>query len=356
MKYFFSLFILCLHLYLIAQPLKDSTFFLPQSYFASMGMQTHETNDLLRVYMNTKNKDASVSRVVDIRWVFNTAREAKKYFSENLQTESENGYEYKKEIEIPYAQNLKIYREDKAATFMYNASGIHNVHWYFIFLVDRVMIKIFTAGKFTQLNEVYPIALQAAKDVAIKLHLAPSEIKEMDLKNLCNTNFNKKVEEGKLNFHIPPGFDAGDASAISKHFDQEFTMPDEEYSIRYFIIPFDKNSFAEDTLIYKEYCKQKSVKYLSVALNIMMGKFGEMPPTKEIKEPSICKKKFNGDYFIESKFHIGKDSELSEDYKYCSMYAIFKKGAPDCYVFLLTNKETMFDLFSQVNFSTISYK
>lgn len=351
---FFLFFLFALPV-LAQEPVKDSTFFLTQEYFQTLGMKRVEANQVLRVYTKS-DVDASMNRLVDIRWVFNTAEEAKKYYSANLKLQSEGGYEYKKQLSLPNAKLVKIYREERGSAAMYETFGSQHVHWYFIFLVDRVMVKIFTSGKFTSFNEAYSIAWDAAQMISEKLKLPVNGISKPDFSQQPDTVFSSKIRKEKIAFNYPPGFETGKIpSTLKRYFDQELSFPGEEYVLRYYIVPTNGAALRSDTLSYDKYCREKDFTYLSVSLNIMMGTPGDMPATRQLKDTVKCKKMFNGDYLISSFFEVGKKSELAKGYKYCLMYAIYKKGHADCYVVYLTNNQEMLTAFPQLVFQTLKY-
>ena len=340
---------------LAQEPVNDSTFFLPQEYFQALGMKRAQSNQRLKVYVN-KDIDAGINRLVDIRWVFNTADEAKKYYTTNLRIQSENGYEYKKQVTLPNARQVRIYREEKGAAAMYESFGSQHVHWCFIFLVDRVMVKVFTSGRFTSFHEAYSVAWDAARLISEKLGMPVNGLVKPDFRQQPDTSFLAKVNKEKLSFSYPPGFETAKlAASLKRYFDQELIFAGEEYALRYYIVPAE-GARRSDSLSYEKYCKEKELTYLSVSLNIMMGARGDMPATRELKDTAKCKKMFNGDYMLSSFFEVGKKSALANGYKYCLMYAIYRKGYADCYVVYLTNNQQMLTVFPQLVFHTIKYQ
>lgn len=337
----------------------DSNFFTPEIFFQEMGLVKTESNKALRVYTKNEDNPDDVSRIVDIRWVFATKKEASDYLDKNLELQSEGGYRMKKEVILPNAEKLYIYREEPASVSMYEMMGAENVHWYYLFIIDRVVAKVFTSGNKTSIATSYKFALEAAKHISSKLNLP---VKEADVSKFnfpVGKGFKEKLENGRLDFFPIPGFEPNTLpESLTNYFDQEFIFPGEKYCVRYFIIqnPEEVKGSLEDTATYKEYRKSKKGASLSVSLNIMMpDRMGALPNSKENQDWQSCKKINNSDFIIESYFEIGKNSELGKGYKYCYMYASYKQGAPDCYVVFLSDDIKKIGLFRQLNKSSIKY-
>lgn len=341
------------------EPLDDTTFFTPASFYEKIGLKKSESNKRLRVYYQpTQDKADDIERTVDIRWVFASKAQAQEYLNKNLLKESEEGYPMKKAIKLPNAGKVYLYRENQMSSGMYDMMGAEIAQWYYIFVIDRVMIKVFTAGNKTSMATSYAVALEAAKYVSSKLNLPvkETEIEKFDLQ--LATGFKERIEKGNLAFVPLPGFEPAKIDeALTNYFDQEFKLPGENYAVRYFIVKNDEDiqGLLSDSMVYKKYCRSKRGASLSVSLNIMGGMPGNMPNSEEIADRARCKKINNSDFIIEYVFEIGGGSQLAKGYKYCYMYATYKKDQPDSYVIFLSDDTKKLGLFQQLHKSSIKY-
>lgn len=341
---------------IIAQePVADSSFFTPTTFFEQSGLKQISSNQLLRVY--SKQELSAINRVVDIRWVFNTSADAQNYFNKNLEKEAEGGYAYKKAIALPNAVTVKVFREDPFTGSIYSQSNLINVHWYYIFLIDRVMVKVFTAGSNTSLSDSYRIAYEAASTVSSQLKLpVPPGPETFTGTGFQGTTFTTKLKEGNIEFLSPAGFESvAIPASLQPYFDHEVQLPGEDWAIRYYIAPYSEANKEEDALPYPEYCKIKKAKSSSVSLNIMMQHPGNMPPGIESKDTAKCRKDFNGDFMLVNYSEVGRQSELAKGYKFCYMYSIFKRGAADCFVIHLVNNPATLKIFPQLVHRSLRY-
>jgi hypothetical protein len=340
---------------------EDSSFLTPASVFETAGMKCIEKNKRLRVYTKTEDRPNDVSRAVDIRWVFSSSQEAADFLEKNLEKESEGGYPIKKVLSLPNAAKVYIYREEPMSVGMYEMTGAENAHWYYIFVIDRIVAKVFTAGNKTSMSTSYKLAFEAAKHISQKLGLAirENEISTFDLST--TGGFKEKIEKGKLIFYPLPGFEPGALpDQLKDYFDQEFVFPGEKYCVRYFIIKNEEDikGSLEDSMVYKKYWQKKVGASQSVSLNIMMPdpSAGRFPRGKENANRASCHKINNSDFIIEYAFSVSDNSVLAKGYKYCYMYATYKQNAPDCYVVFLSDDARKLGLFSQMHKSSIKYK
>jgi hypothetical protein len=239
--------------------------------------------------------------------------------------------------------------------------GAENVHWYYIFLIDKVVAKVFTMGNKTPMPVSYKLALEAAKHISQKLGLAASENEVTTFDLSTSSGFKEKIEKGKLDFYPLPGFEPGTVPEdLKRYFDQEFVFPGEKYCVRYFIVKNDEHvtGALDDSVNYKKYWRNKVGASQSVSLNIMMPdpSSGRMPRSKENTDRASCLKINNSDFIIEYIFAVSPNSVLAKGYKYCYMYATYKQNAPDCYVIYLSDETKNLDLFRQMHKSSIKYR
>jgi hypothetical protein len=86
--------------------------------------------------------------VYDIRWVFKSNKEALEFHKRFLPINSEGGIEIKKSgIAIDSTTNLRIFREDDGTRQMNKDFGYPMNYYYFIFVVDNTVAKVFVSAK-----------------------------------------------------------------------------------------------------------------------------------------------------------------------------------------------------------------
>ncbi|HEV7782567.1 MAG TPA: hypothetical protein VGO58_14935, partial [Chitinophagaceae bacterium] len=215
-----------------------------------------------------------------------------------------------------------------------------------------------TSGNNTSMAKSYALALAAAKHISGKLSLPVNESAVSLFDAQLEKGFSEKITKGKLQFYGLAGFEPTPLPAgLGDHFDQQLELPGEKFSVRYFVIsnPEGEKLNLADSVVYKKYCGGKKMASLSVSLNVMMGRPGDMPKSREIKDRDECRKINNSDYIIEYMFEVSSRSELAKGYKYCYMYAAYKQGSPDCYVVFLSDDPANFSLFRQVYKTGIKY-
>jgi hypothetical protein len=337
----------------VKDSLLTNQFYIPAQFFKAMGLDLAEKNEVLRVYTN-KNlpADSPVVRAVDIRWVFDSKAEAKKYLLANLETQSENGFKWiQEDLKIQNAENIYVYREDKGTSNIYKSLGKTNVHWYFIFNVDKVVVKVFTSGSNTSFAKAKRIADEAAKTISIALKLKLKTEKAAASLPLSPV-FSEKLDKAGLRFAMPAGFEkSGVNKELANYFDDAIKLPGYDYEIRYFVIP--NSTGKKDTSSQKVYQRDREGQFLSVALNIKMSDMGSMPEFGPI-DSAICRKIFNADYAMQSFFETS--STLTKGYKYCYIYSIHNREKGDAFVVTLVNDKKHLDLFPQLFRRSLVYK
>lgn len=338
----------------------DSSFFTPATVFHATGLKNTESNKRLRVYTKSEEKADDILRTVDIRWVFASKTEAEDYLGGNLGKESEGGYPVKKMITLPNASKIYVFREESVSTRMYNMMGVEHVHWYYLFVVDRVVAKVFTAGNKTAMATSYRLAWEAAKHISSRLGLPVNETDATRFDTTIEKGFKEKLDKGKLAFHPLPGFEPKAVPAqLARYFDQEYVFPGEKYCVRYFIIANEERikGSLEDSLVYRDYRKEKVGASQSVSLNIMMPDLSsfQVPRGEEMADRQRCRNTTNSDFIVEYAFPVGAQSQLASGYKYCYMFAMYRQHAPDCYVVFLSDDVKKLELFRQVHMSSLKY-
>lgn len=311
------------------------------------------------MYVGKGREEAMIERTVDICRIFSTKEEALDYLNKNLDKESEGGYRYKKNIALPNASKVFVYREESMSASMYNMMKVEKAHWNFIFVIDRVVAKIFTAGEQTPITAAYEIAQEAAKHISSKLNLAVNNFTPTQFDWQLTDPFREKIGKGALDFVPLPGFESRQLpDELTRYFDQEFQWPAEKLVVRYFVVQNreEDNASLDDSVAYKKYCNLKKNGALSVTLNIIMSMPPQMPNVKEIKNRDECKKINNSDYMVQHYFRIDEASQLGKGYKYGYLYGMFKKDRPDCYVVFLSDDTKKLELFRQLQMSSIKYK
>ena len=138
-------------------------FYISDDYAKSKGLKLVETNELLKAW-NAEDENATIFRVVDIRFYFKTAAEAKKYLEDNIKELSEEGDAIKETIKIDKTNNLKCYTENEAMRQMNKAFGIDSYMYFYLFTIDNYVAKVFVnTTKQISANDAADFAREAAK-------------------------------------------------------------------------------------------------------------------------------------------------------------------------------------------------
>lgn len=336
-------------------PSSDPALLLPSTFFTSKGLTLNQSNQNMNQYINKAYTNASLEMVYDIRLVFSSAEHANTYIDQNLEKVSEGGYPYKKAVKIPNASAIYMYREAPSVAKFNNAMGVPHAQWYIIFVIDRVVVKIFTSGYFTPFSEPYEIAVEAAKHVSDVL-IKPVTIQKYEVQDaVLLPEFLTKTKEANVKFNLLPGYENHELPQnLTTYFDQEFVYPHENMAMRVYVIPPGESA---GTKSYEEFCRLKAGASSSVYLNIFMPdlKKDKFPAIKETKDSLECKKQFNGDFKVEAISEVSKNSILAKGYKYAYCIAFYKRGYGDCYVVYLANDERKFALFPQLTGKVFQY-
>jgi hypothetical protein len=142
--------------------------YLSDEFCANKGMEPGETNELLRVWNNLK-ENAVFTRVVDIRWYFSSPQEAANYLQKNIVELSEKGNEITSPPSIPYASNLRVFKDGKDVIKLNAALGLTSHMYFFLFTEKNYVAKVFISTE-----KDLPVADVAifAKEAAARLNTA----------------------------------------------------------------------------------------------------------------------------------------------------------------------------------------
>ena len=131
---------------------KDS---LTQSmYFDSTFCSTYHLKNItkqftrMNVWQNNIADTEDFIRVCDIRWRFKNHSEALTFHKKYISVNSEGGEEIKKaNISIDKITELRVFRESAEMRKMNEALGGTMYFYYYLFVVDNVMAKVFVSSK-----------------------------------------------------------------------------------------------------------------------------------------------------------------------------------------------------------------
>ena len=141
--------------------------FLTETDLAPWGLKlTQDTPERGLKAWTTEGMKGKVQRVVDIRWIFDTAEEAQRYHLENLGENSEGAKPIKISGFRKFGQELRVFFKGGDDP-MLASLGMQMNMYYFLFCEGNILAKVFVSGSAElQVHEAAKIA-QAA-DVIIK--------------------------------------------------------------------------------------------------------------------------------------------------------------------------------------------
>jgi hypothetical protein len=313
-----------------------SRYFIKEDFFSPMGLSLNESNNLLQVWIN-KNKEKSLplERVVDIRWTFESPKKAAKYLKQNLKMQSEGGRPYEKSVYLYNASDIHIYREDPTAESLYSTMGLMKVHWYFIFRIDKVMIKVFTAGENTPFEDAYRIALKAAETVMDELKIPYQRFSVLPAITDIPADFREKLEKAGMVFTQPAGFGP---EGVKQNRDARYlyavTWPGAGLELRYMLYPFDSTLKVDYKMLFLLDVLNTSGQGMDVKLS-----------SKDL-DKDMAKKNFNADAVSIVQFE--PKSEFGKGYKFCRIICMQKEGRGHALIYFLANDEKMLNAMPQV--------
>lgn len=141
------------------------SFFCAQYGFRKVSMGNYR----MFVWQNIdKPKENDFIRLCDIRWKFKNHQEALAFHRKYLNVNAENGNQIANyNFTIPGAEELKVFRESDAITEMVKKQNMTLTFYYYIFVMDNYVVKVFVNGKQNlTVNDAAVFPLQAAKRMA----------------------------------------------------------------------------------------------------------------------------------------------------------------------------------------------
>ncbi|MCC6371878.1 MAG: hypothetical protein IT236_12790 [Bacteroidia bacterium] len=154
---------------------KDSinpVLYIGEDFYSKYGLKSvSQKQGRMQVWSHPLNFDSpDFMRIGDIRWVFKTHQEAMDFHAKYLQVNAEYGEEinmYK--FKIPKVDELRVFKESEKTKFMNAEMGFPMNFYYFIFVKDRVVAKVFvnTVPSIT-VEQASVFAKEAARRVATK--------------------------------------------------------------------------------------------------------------------------------------------------------------------------------------------
>jgi hypothetical protein len=320
-------------------------YFIPAEFMQAMGLKGGSgTNPQIRGWNGPI--ESEVNQVVDIRWTFATNKEALSYFKKNLEDQAEGGVPY------PFPQSygldvkeLHVYREAPLIGNMFAGMGSKHVQWYFIFLVDKVMVKVFVNGWNTPYAKAREIASKAAEVTAGKQKVIynayPLPVVAMPAAMIA------LLEHAKAEYEAPAGYVS---TEVKENLDVKYHYavihPSKESEIRYFILPFDSvPGDPEKKMKFNE--MMVSTIFLTDLLNTRGVADKKLPDMYEIKEENGADKGWVS--YIEPK------SGFASGYRYCMATAIYKEGVGFIEIFHLATDRNWFTAEPQITPFTIRF-
>jgi hypothetical protein len=119
-------------------------------FLANFGLQKMSVNDFRIIVWRNINMTAkdSITRLCDIRWRFKNNKEALAFHRKYINVNAEDGREIKDyHFTIPGAKELRVFRESAAITDLAKQQKMDPSFYYYIFVVDNYVVKVFVNGK-----------------------------------------------------------------------------------------------------------------------------------------------------------------------------------------------------------------
>jgi hypothetical protein len=161
--------------------------------------------------------------------------------------------------------------------------------------------------------------------------------------------FTKELEDGKMVFHMPPGFvQTPVVKNMQMHYELALKSVDRPYEIRYSIAPMTIKALAGMYEKKDKSGEELTAKTISMTVAINVGG-GVMDPNIGFGQfpPEAVKKEFGADWGG-TWFIPVKNNSFGTDYKYCGMTVLHKSGAADAYIMYLCNsKEDLVSLMKE---------
>ena len=117
--------------------------FISKEFFNKHGLKKGQVEKSFIVWNSESNKH--ITRVVDIRWVFNSNREALKYHRRKLKENSEDGQRVEFNMNLNNVEELNVFKESKQIENMMQMMNLPQKQHYFLFVVENIAFKVFVA-------------------------------------------------------------------------------------------------------------------------------------------------------------------------------------------------------------------
>ncbi len=131
-------------------------------FFSSIGLTKSASKDGRNVWSGS-NMD-SIQQVFDIRWVFNSNKEALHYHKSKLVENSEEGQPIQDVIAIAGTQELHVYRESEKLENMITKMKLPTKHFCFLFVVGNVVAKVYiSVNSILSVNDIVKIPEEAVR-------------------------------------------------------------------------------------------------------------------------------------------------------------------------------------------------
>ena len=120
-------------------------FFVPAETIEKYKLKSANDDEWMKTY-NSKENNAAVQRLVDIRWEAKTKAEAQEWFNANKKLLGEGGDDITSQLIQPAGTDgWKVYTTSKENKKLFEAMGVKQNQYSFTFTVDRYVAKIFIA-------------------------------------------------------------------------------------------------------------------------------------------------------------------------------------------------------------------
>jgi hypothetical protein len=152
----------------INQDSVPQSYFIRDDFFVKYDMdQKASNNPFMHVWISPV-KNSKFSTINDIRLSFANKHKALAFFKKNLAANSENATEIHPGITIQGTQELHIYKESDAMAIQNKKDGYNLRYYFFLFLVDKVYVKVFVSANIeTTVQDASIFAIEAAKTVQL---------------------------------------------------------------------------------------------------------------------------------------------------------------------------------------------
>ncbi len=122
-------------------------YFIPATTCAKYKLVAAEGNDALMNVYNNLTENATIQRVNDIRWQAKTKAEAIEWYKNNAAMLNEGAKDITEKLTSPVGVDIwNVYEANDETKKMMESMSIPQNHYYFTFVVDKIVAKIFVAA------------------------------------------------------------------------------------------------------------------------------------------------------------------------------------------------------------------